>query len=159
MKKWKIEIECNFMKCCFDCVLLTFLHQRPLLANMHVPTCFATTPACFSTNLPDSYACQRALRAKVPTCFACQHAKMPTCQHTLLANLPMRQCDLYAKYGKGNTTELRYMLQHYRKRITTAILLIFSKYIWTNKNFYVRNLLTTKYTQSLSCKAFFTFLM
>lgn len=83
MKKWKIEIECNFMKCCFDCVLLTFLHQRPLLANMHVPTCFATTPACFSTNLPDSYACQRALRAKVPTCFACQHSStlcLPTCQ-------------------------------------------------------------------------------
>ena len=145
MKKWKIEIECNCMKCCFDCVLLTFLHQRPLLANMHAPTCFATTPACFSTNLPD--------------CYACQHAKMPTFQHTLLANLPMRPCDLHAKHGKCNTTELSYMLQHYRKIITTKILLIFSKYIWTKKNFYLRNLLTTKYSQSLSCKAFFTFLM
>ena len=154
-----MEIKCNFMKCFFDCVLLTFLHQRPLLANMHAPTCFATTPACFSTNLPDCYACQRALSANVPTCFACQHAKMLTFQHTLLANLPMRPCDLHGKHGKCNTTELWHMLQQYRKIITAKILHIFSKYIWTNKNFYLRILLTTKYSQSLSCKAFFTFLM
>ena len=123
---------------------------------------------------------QRAMpphqRALVPICQILMHASvlyvprfqralranMPKCQHSSTLCLPTCQCAnviFYAKHGKCNTTELRYMLQHYRKRITTAILLIFSKYIWTNKNFYLRNLLTTKYTQSLSCKAFFTFLM